>query len=93
MERSTDYSNLKAGDLISVDGFDELVEIHFVAHKPGGGAGMGEYPDTWTFVTDHGVFTYDPWASHTYQPYQIVKLAVVVKPKQFDAVYKKKGRK
>lgn len=86
---STDYSKLKAGDVISVKGFDELVEIHHVTFRRGWGSGMGEHPDTWHFITNHGEFTFDPWAP-VYRPYTVVKLAVKVELKRFDAVYLKK---
>lgn len=91
MDWSTDYSKLKAGDIITVEGFDELVEIHHVTFRRGGGAGMGEKPDTWHFITSHGEFVFDPWAP-VYRSYSIVKLAVKAEPKWFDAVFLKKGR-
>ncbi len=34
----------------------------YITFKPGGGAGMGAYPETWTAVlSDGSVLSYDPW--------------------------------
>ena len=91
---TTDYSRLKSGDEFELEGMPDSYVVQNVQGNPGGGVGMGEYPPTWNIDTNMGRFSYDPWSSHTYRRYRVVKSKVETAEQPYlDVVYNDKTLK
>lgn len=89
---TTDYRQLKSGDVFELEGLTIQPVVQNVQYDPGGGAGMGQYPPTWDIKTDLGRFVYDPWADHTYRRHRVVKSGVASSDLPFlDAVLNDKA--
>jgi hypothetical protein len=69
---SHNYHALQVGDVFEIEGDDKSYTVINRAHRPGGGQGMGEYPDAYDITTEYGSFTYDGLSSHVFKKIRIV---------------------
>jgi hypothetical protein len=73
MSWTTNYHNLKPGDVFELEGLDNLYVVINVQYNLFHFAcGNTTQPPTWNITTNKGHFTYDPWANHTYKKYKII---------------------